>query len=503
MVRELERRRFKSAKFPETAPAANPVFFRTYSRRHNDGTRETWEKVCDRTILGLVELGKLTAEEAQLLESTERNLKALPSGRWLWVGGTDWITKPKNFSGGYNCTSTNLEDWKAFGLMMDLAMMGCGTGAILEPKYINKLPIIRNIIHVNLLGEIGTTPINQRREETEVKIEGNQVTIFVGDSRQGWVKSYQTILELSTDERFTSEVQVTVNLSDVRQAGETLKGFGGVANPVKLPELYTKCANILNKAIGRQLNSVECCLLIDQAAVCIVAGNIRRSAGIRQGIDEDTLFADAKSNLWQQDTAGNWRIDPERDALRMANHTRVFHRKPTLEESIAAVRKQYYSGEGAIQWAGEAVARANCDLLATKELKTDFLKAYEQGKAGEWLQNKHPNIDKKELEHRLGRYGLNPCVTSDTWVHTENGARQVKDLIGKQLSLYVNGELFSTTPEGFWCTGEKPVFKVVTQEGYELRLTSNHKLLKVTAQTQKKQYSEWVELKDLKPAIAF
>jgi ribonucleotide reductase, class II len=499
MVRELERKRITNAKFPETAPAANPVFFRTYSRRHSDGTRETWEKVCDRTILGLVELGKLTPEEAQLLESTERNLKALPSGRWLWVGGTDWIGKPKNFSGGYNCTSTNLEDWKAFGLMMDLAMMGCGTGAILEPKYINKLPAIRNLIHVNLEGEIGTTPVNQRREETEVKIADNQVTIYVGDSRQGWVKSYQTILELSTDEQFTGEVQVTVNLSDVRQAGETLKGFGGVANPVKLPELYTKCANILNKAIGRQLNSVECCLLIDQAAVCIVAGNIRRSAGIRQGIDEDTLFADAKSNLWQQDTAGNWRIDPERDALRMANHTRVFHRKPTLEESIAAVRKQYYSGEGAIQWAGEAVARANCDLLSTKELKTDFLKAYEQGKAGEWLQKRHPNIDEKELEHRLGRYGLNPCVTSDTWIHTEHGARQVKDLIGKQLSVYVNGELFSTTPEGFWSTGEKPVFKLITQEGYDLRLTSNHKLLKVTAQTQKKQYSEWVELKDLKP----
>ncbi len=499
MVRELERKPVTNAKFPETAPAANPVFFRTYSRRHSDGTRETWEKVCDRTILGLVELGKLTPEEAQLLESTERNLKALPSGRWLWVGGTDWITKPKNFSGGYNCTSTNLEDWKAFGLMMDLAMMGCGTGAILEPKYINKLPNIRNLIHVNLQGEIGTTPVSERREETEVKIAGNQVTIFVGDSRQGWVKSYQTILELSTDEQFTAEVQVTVNLSDVRQAGETLKGFGGVANPVKLPELYTKCANILKKAIGRQLNSVECCLLIDQAAVCIVAGNIRRSAGIRQGINHDTGFADAKSNLWQQDAAGNWRIDPERDALRMANHTRVFHRKPTLEESIAAVRKQYYSGEGAIQWAGEAVARANCDLLSTKELKTDFLKAYEQGKAGDWLQNRHPNIDEQELEHRLGRYGLNPCVTSDTWVHTENGARQVKDLIGKQLSVYVNGELFSTTPEGFWSTGEKPVFKLVTQEGYDLRLTSNHKLLKVTAQTQKKQYSEWVELKDLKP----
>jgi ribonucleotide reductase, class II len=409
MVRELERKRLKGAEFPITAPAANPVFFRTYSRRNALGMRETWDKVCDRTIQGLVELGKLTPQEAELLERSSRNLTALPSGRWLWVGGTGWIAKPKNFSGGYNCTSTNLEDWKAFGLMMNLAMMGCGTGAVLEPKYISKLPVIRNHLHVSLQGEIGTTPTEQRREETEVKIEGNQVTIYVGDSRQGWVKSYQTVLELSSDERFTGEVEVIVNLSDVRQAGETLKGFGGVANPVKLPELYTKCSSILNKAVGRQLNSIECCLLIDQAAVCIVAGNIRRSAGMRQGSSEDNLFADSKSNLWQQDDAGNWRIDPERDALRMANHTRVYHRKPTLQECTDAVRKQYYSGEGAIQWAGEAVARANVDLVSTPELKADFLAAYEQGIGKDWLRKIHTNIDEKEIEHRLSRYGLNPC----------------------------------------------------------------------------------------------
>ncbi len=815
MVRELERKRLTSAEFPTTAPAANPVFFRTYSRR-DAAMRETWDKVCDRTIRGLVELGKLTPEEAELLARMERNLKALPSGRWLWVGGTDWMTKPKNFSGGYNCTSTNVEDWKTFGLMMDLAMMGCGTGAVLEPKYISKLPSIRNRLHITLQGEIGTTPVEQRREETEVKIEGNQVTIYVGDSRQGWVKSYQTVLELSSDERFTGVVEIIVNLSDVRQAGETLKGFGGVANPVKLPELYTKCSSILNKAVGRQLNSIECCLLIDQAAVCIVAGNIRRclpedalvhtskglvpirdvqvddlvqtpigfrrvvnkfdqgfqdvyeietnatfpratlnhkqavladakgeiawkfvaslengerllhntqvlpgtitqlpldfteqrplqsrsaksfqvpaltpevawligythgdgyvalgrnnygkpygrvewamnsldtevtpliqakidaalalfglrashgiaknentaksiccsmrlaeyfhhyikkpnttleiptfilqgtvdirtaylaglmdsdgavnnrpphlvttiyrsfvrqvaavlsslgiagristiqpqkqewqlkynlkipafkerynaliaphsakgklrqglkmygftvpgavmretytyseiramgfqgsrlvdanyeryiaeseidldipvtvkglgsydyiqtydieveeahcfycdgylthnSAGMRQGSSEDNLFADSKSNLWQQDDAGNWRIDPERDALRMANHTIVYHCKPTLQECTDAVRKQYYSGEGAIQWAGEAVSRANVDLVSTPELKADFLTAYEQGEGKDWLQKQNPNLDDKEIEHRLNRYALNPC----------------------------------------------------------------------------------------------
>ncbi len=407
MVRELERERQKQD-FPETAPAANPVFFRTYSRRTEQG-RETWAQVCDRTTQGFTKLGKLTDSEAALIHRTMSQLKSLPSGRWLWVGGTDWIEKPENFSGAYNCTSTNAIDWRAFGLMMDLAMMGCGTGAVLEPKYINQLPPIRNQLSVDVQDEIGSTPVTERREQTEVKIEGDQVTIHVGDSRQGWVKSYQTLLELSTDERFSGDVQVTINLSDVRAAGERLKGFGGVANPVKLPELYQRCAAILNKALGRQLNSVECCLLIDEAAVTIVAGNIRRSAGMREFASDDELGANAKNNLWQQDEKGNWRIDPERDALRMANHTRIFHHKPSITECVDAVRKQYYSGEGAIMWAGESVARANCDLLPTQELRKDFLKSYEQGRAREWCSEHYPNLSPDEIEHRLQRVGLNPC----------------------------------------------------------------------------------------------
>ncbi|MDB9526111.1 ribonucleoside-triphosphate reductase, adenosylcobalamin-dependent [Oscillatoria sp. CS-180] len=460
MVQEIPRIRFQGT-FPETAPTAYPVFYRTYSRKDEtaNGERETWQQVCDRTLAGLTELGKLTEEEQRLISRCMREIKALPSGRWLWVGGTDWSKRPENFSGAYNCTSTNVVDWRAFGLMMDLAMMGCGTGAVLEPKYINQLPMIRNRLAVKQEGTIGTTPIDQRREETAVEINHNQVCIRVGDSRQGWVKSYQTILELASNDRFTDDVEITVDLSDVRPAGEKLKGFGGVANPVKLPTLYERCAKILNKAIGRQLTSVECCLLIDEAAACVVAGNIRRSAGMRQFASDDTLAAGAKENLWQQDEAGNWRIDPERDALRMANHTRVFHHRPTLEETTAAVRKQFYSGEGAIQWAREAERRAG----------------------GE------------------GRYGLNPCVTADTWVHTEHGARKVKSLIGLQHGTYVNGELFSTTEAGFFHSGDKPVVKLTTKEGYELRLTKNHKLLKVTSQTQKAQYTEWVEAGELKP----
>lgn len=399
---------FLSGQFPETAPTANPVFFRTYSRR-TENRREPLADVIQRTTQGLVELGQLSREEAALIQRMQEQLKSLPSGRWLWVGGTDWINKPENFSGAYNCTSTNVIDWQAFGLMMDLAMMGCGTGAILEPRYISQLPAIRNRLLVSLEGEIGTTPAEQRYDRTQISVDGNQVQIRVGDSRQGWVQSYKALLELSTDERFTGDVSVTVNVSDVRAEGEVLKGFGGMANPIRLPGLYERCAALLNKAIGRQLTSVECCLLIDEAAATVVAGNIRRSAGMRQGVSSDEAFAIAKDNLWQQDDAGNWRIDPERDALRMANHTRVYHHKPTEQECVDAVRKQFYSGEGAIQYAPEAIARSNCDLLITPELRASFLAAYNQGTASEWLQQHDPQMSVEERAHRLGRYGLNPC----------------------------------------------------------------------------------------------
>ena len=398
--------------FPATAPAANPVFYRTYSRRTPNG-RESWSQVGTRNLDGLQKLGNLTEPELTLMARMQAEKKALPSGRWLWIGGTPWIEKPENFSGSYNCTSTNLVDWEAFGLMMDLAMMGCGTGAIIEPRLIDQLPIVQNTLNVVSVSDIGITPAESRQDACTHIIDGNKVQIKVGDTRRGWVDSYQLLLELSSDPQFNGgTVEIAVDLNDVRPVGETLKGFGGMANPVKLKDLYGRVARLLNKAIGRRLSSVECCLLIDEAAVTIVAGNIRRSAGMRQFSADDLAAASAKDNLWQQDGEGNWRIDPERDSLRMANHTRVYHSRPTKEVVHAAVTKQFMSGEGAIQFAPEAIARSNADLLKTPELRQEFIEIYcDQGRdeAGRWLCTNHGEMSAAELDHRLSRYGLNPC----------------------------------------------------------------------------------------------
>ena len=397
--------------FPATAPAANPVFYRTYSRKTDTG-RESWHEVAERNLEGLRKLGHLNDDEVQLLRRMQQQQRALPSGRWLWIGGTEWIERQDNFSGAYNCTSTNLVDWEAFALMMDLAMMGCGTGAIIEPHLIDRLPVVRNALVMDGVSPIGVTAAGSRQQTTTHTVEGNRVTIKVGDTRAGWVESYRLLLQLSSAEGFEGPIHINVDLSDVRPVGESLKGFGGMANPVKLGDLYGRVAQILGKAIGRRLTSVECCLLIDEAAVTIVAGNIRRSAGMRQFAADDLAASTAKDNLWQQDSEGNWRIDPERDSLRMANHTRVFHTRPSRATVLEAVNKQFQSGEGAIQFAPEAIARSNADLLTTPELREEFVGIYcDQGReeAGRWLQLHHAGIDAAELEHRLGRYGLNPC----------------------------------------------------------------------------------------------
>ena len=398
--------------FPKSAPAAYPVFFRSYSRKKSNSRRENWSEVNERNLNGLKELGSLSDEELNLMREMQSNQKAQPSGRWLWIGGTPWINKNQNFSGAYNCTSTNLIDWEAFALMMDLAMMGCGTGAIIEPNFIEKLPVVLNKLNIKSVSEVGITQKEDRQENTSIEIKDSNLYIKVGDSRRGWVDSYKYLLEASSNEKLEKDLNVYINLEDIRPAGESLKGFGGMANPIKLKDLYTRVSSLLAKAIGRKLTTVECCLLIDEAAVTIVAGNIRRSAGMRQFASEDKEAAAAKENLWSQDEKGNWRIDPEKDALRMANHTRVYHTKPSFNTILEAVTKQFHSGEGAIQFAPEAIARSNADILDKDHLKSEFIEIYtEQGKeeAKKWINLNYGPFSEEELNHRLTRYGLNPC----------------------------------------------------------------------------------------------
>ena len=348
----------------------------------------------------------------------------MPSGRWLWVGGTPWIWRSPNYSGAYNCTSTDIDDLESFGLLMDLAMMGSGTGAVLEDDLVAQLPPVRVPITITKTTGFGSAPGVPTTASSGFASTG-EVTLTVGDSRQGWVQAYQQLINWGHDQALWNhlldnghtELKVVLDLTQVRPAGTPLAGFGGTANPSQLPVMFRKVAQILTKAVGQRLDPIQACLLIDAAASCVVAGNIRRSAGMRQFSSSNAAAAVAKDNLYVQGEDGKWKVDPAREDLRMANHTRVFHRRPTHDELLEAVTKQFHSGEGAIQYVPEAVARASRDLLSDPDDREAFLQSYEEGFGREFLCSlidaERPDMNKEEkeeeLDHRMRRYGLNPC----------------------------------------------------------------------------------------------
>ena len=407
------------SEFRPQAPSAETVFYRTYSRRKQDGTRENFQEAMTRTVNDLARIGKFTEQEAEQVAEQALAQHSFPSGRAFWVAGTEWGEKQENFSGYYNCTSTHISDLEAFGLMVDLAMQGSGTGAVLEQDVIDALPAVSHELEIVSTTEIGTN--SDRRAETtfDTLLPSGAVRLSVGDSRKGWQDAYQLIVNWAHEglEHHEGHIRIHLDLGNVRPAGERLKGFGGTSNPIKLETMFRKVVDLLNSAVGRKLTTVEACLLIDEAAACIVAGNIRRSAGMRQFSQDDQEAATAKLGLYSQDEDGNWRVDPKKEALRMANHTRCYHSKPDYKTVEDAVRLQFSSGEGAIQYVPESVARANVDLLPDAATKRGFIELYhEKGReaAKRYLALAFQAVygeecEERELQHRMDRYGLNPC----------------------------------------------------------------------------------------------
>ena len=74
----------------------------------------------------------------------------------------------------------------------------------------------------------------------------------------------------------------------------------------------------------------------------------------------------------------------------------------------------------------------------------------------------------------------NPCVAGDTFIYTKNGLRTIKDLVNEgSASVLVDSRLSDNKfhPARIFATGIKPVYKLLTKEGYEVKLTKDHRLL--------------------------
>jgi len=110
--------------------------------------------------------------------------------------------------------------------------------------------------------------------------------------------------------------------------------------------------------------------------------------------------------------------------------------------------------------------------------------AHENGEPGvvylERINKQHSFDVEKHPDHRI--LATNPCVTGDTLISTENGLVEAAELYeqGVARDIVVDGRLSEETlkeASSVYKTGEKEVYKLTTEEGYELRLTADHRVM--------------------------
>ncbi|MFP8958580.1 LAGLIDADG family homing endonuclease [Natrialbaceae archaeon A-CW3] len=110
--------------------------------------------------------------------------------------------------------------------------------------------------------------------------------------------------------------------------------------------------------------------------------------------------------------------------------------------------------------------------------------AHENGEPGviylERVNKEHSFDVEKHPDHRI--LATNPCVTGDTLISTDRGMIPAEELYeqGVATDVVVDGRLSEASikeASSVYKTGEKDVYKLTTQEGYELRLTADHRVM--------------------------
>jgi len=261
------------------------TYYRTYSRIKKNGLNEQWYETVRRVVEGTYSIQKrhiinngLGWEDIKAYDSAEEmyermfHMKFLPPGRGLWSVGSPIIEEKGLFEAANNCSfvSTEYIDTeysRPFCFMKSMSMAGVGCGFDVKGK--NKLKIQRPL--------------------------GNGMTYIIPDSKEGWVESLRYLL----DAYFKGDVLPKFDYHLIRAKGEPIKTFGGIAPGAEpLKKLHLDIITLLNKRIDKLLSGENIADIMNMIGVCVVSGNIRRSAQIAIGDSDDKEFMALKDYKW-------------------------------------------------------------------------------------------------------------------------------------------------------------------------------------------------------------
>ena len=353
------------------------VFLRTYSRFVPElGRREKFAETCLRVVeysllLDTVSTQKQKQAEAKQLFDCLFNLRGFASGRAYWIAGTPQTKKCG--SAAWNCCFRTIDDISAFSEVFYWLLLGAGVGFSIEKKYISQLPQFKSdksIVHedynfngtryehTRIVGDrtylfdghilqINDLIVDDANFLANTALHKERhVTIYVGDSKEGWCNALRVLLYLLT---LPNLVSITFNYDNVRPKGERIKVFGGRASGHQnIQDILQRTFDIV-KSSGGQLSSLDVLDLVNSIGLGVVSGGVRRTAEIALGDADDIHYIEAKLNLWTDESKAAYR-----DTRVMSNNSVVFYQNPGIEEIRNIVNRIKTNGEPGFSIVGNA-----------------------------------------------------------------------------------------------------------------------------------------------------
>lgn len=301
---------------------------RTYHRpvKEGDTLLESWDQVVDRVIshqrwLWERALGReLRDHEDDELEELRRlvlNRYMMPSGRSLWLGGTE-LSRQRE-SSMFNCSFTHVETVYDVVDVLWLLLQGCGVGFKPITGTLNgfRTPLEEiKVIRSQRVAK-GGGEFNVETYDPETRIW----TIKVGDSAIAWAKAVGKLVA----GKFPAKI-LLLDFSEIRPAGTRLKGYGWISSgDEQIAKAFKAIAKILSDRADQLLTRMDILDIVNWLGSILSSRRSAQIALFEYGQPEWDEFALAKKDWWLKGNAHR----------QQSNNSLLFRTTPTrgqLEE---------------------------------------------------------------------------------------------------------------------------------------------------------------------------